>query len=167
MTPTFWNEATEITDAHTFKLHRGAAAAAALEEFVAPTGTIIAWLYTIDLQFITRYIGPHLKHSQLYLITDYRTRARAAEIASKYPTMHSRSWATNRTMHDKTLVHTATKQVLITTANGTVGAWTLSRNRTFTLTSDQLTSTLIEEFWENWKTTRTIIPRANRFCLVT
>lgn len=167
MTPSFWNEATEITDAHTLELHRGAAAVRALEDFLAPQGTIIAWLYTIDLAFVQRFIKNRLAHSQVYLITDYRTRARAAEIASTYRTFHARSWSANRTMHDKTLVHTTNKQVLITTANGTVGAWTLSRNRTFTLTSHQLTSTLIEEFWENWKTTRTIIPATNRYLHLT
>lgn len=153
-----WNESRLITTTAGLKIARGKAALDELKSLMGVSATILVWLYILHMDFAEQVFAEHLKHASICMITDYKNRRRSADVAGRWPRFHARSWASNRTMHDKTFVNPTQSRTLITTNNGTLGSWSLSKNRCISIYSDELALNLADEFWTTWNSCRPILP---------
>lgn len=118
---------------------------------------VAIWTYLIDPDFFRDVFAAHLTHSPLLLLGDNRQRTTLIQLAATYRLLHSATWSSNRTMHDKTILFPKLNVTYLTTSNITRGAWTMSMNSTARIVSPSLTNHIEAEFHATWDTARPVL----------
>lgn len=109
-----------------------------------------AWIYSTEPLFFSTVFGPALTSCPIRVICDWKHRSPWIDLQRKYPLLSPRTWSTNRTMHDKTILLHGHHVTYLITANMHRGSFTLSRNRYARVITADFHQRLTEQFELDW-----------------
>jgi phosphatidylserine/phosphatidylglycerophosphate/cardiolipin synthase-like enzyme len=130
----------------------------ALRRDLDAPGAVQVYCFLATTEWIMDLLHQHLQHSTAAILCDSRQRITLRPLLSNYRHLHVATWASNRTMHDKTIIFPQTGIVYLTTNNLTQGSWSMSLNRTARIESNELASRLADDFQLYWKMARPLLP---------
>lgn len=107
--------------------------------------SVYLWAYIIEPGFAESLFARPPSSTPIYLLTDHRQIKTVRPLLALFPNLRASSWATNRTMHDKTLVFPWQGVSWIGTANLNRGGFSQSLNRMVRIASKQFADTLAGE----------------------
>lgn len=125
-------------------------------DFTANNHALI-YLYIYNEQFLLDLLQPERRGLAYYILADHRQRPLLQKVKERHPILNIRTWATNRTMHSKTIVFPAAGATYLTTANLTKGSWTLSTNQCVRIQSRTLARALHDYFEQDWASAHSLI----------
>lgn len=123
------------------------------------TRTLDCWVYSTDAQFFRIVFGPALLNCQIRVVADYHHRTDWRDLALEFPRLSVRTWATNRTMHDKTFILHGADTAYLITANMNRGSFLLSLNRAARVRNLEFIQRLSERFEAEWGRCTPLAPR--------
>lgn len=154
-----------VTDQHydfaagdSVQLLAGPRALTVLKTDLADLGDVYCWTFLIHDDFFAECMVPHLQHSHLYAICDHRQTTKARLLLSQHKRLRLRAWASNRTMHDKTILFPQASVTYLTTANFTRGSWSMAYNRVARIQSRRLTGRLADDFLLMFQRAKPLLP---------
>jgi hypothetical protein len=118
-----------------------------------------AWVYSVDAPFFTTMFGPVLGKIPIRVIADYRHSAPWRDLMNNYKNLRVSTWASNRTMHDKTIVIHGPRLVYLMTQNLHRGSFMLSLNRCARVQTTPFYQSLMVRFEDDFSKCRTLPPR--------
>src|SRR5262245_4352949 len=142
------------------RMLHGQEAFAALRADVNTNGPIYCYTYLIETNFWHAIFDEHCTHSPLYCITDHRQRPLVQQLVNENRNTHAWTWATNRSLHEKTFLFPLLGVVWIGSQNMTRGSWTMSRNRAVRIHHHSFLGTMLAEWTETRNNSRAVLPIA-------
>jgi len=109
-----------------------------------------AWIYSADPLFFSTVFGPALTSCPIRVICDWKHRSPWINLQQVYPHLTTKTWTTNRTMHDKTILLHGHHITYLITANMHRGSFLLARNRYARVRTRDLHQRLTEQFELDW-----------------
>lgn len=141
------------------KIHSAKDALPALHADLARARTIDAWIYLLDPHFFEELFREHLPRATFFAVADHRQKHSLALLAHDFPNFRPRTWAWNRTQHDKTILLPDLQVTWLLTHNLTRGSWTMSSNRAARVESAGLTHRLASDFLRDYARARAVLPK--------
>lgn len=120
---------------------------------------IDAWVYSVDPHFFRTMFEPVLGKISVRIIADYRHADPWRDLLNHYDRLTVRTWASNRTMHDKTLLIHGPRLVYLMTQNLHRGSFLLSLNRCARVQTTPFYQTLLVRYEDDFRRSRTLAPR--------
>lgn len=127
---------------------------------LADATVLMAWLYLIDDSFFTNVFSEPLRRCDFFAVSDHRQKRTLETLTKIFPNFYPRTWAWNRTQHDKTLIIPNLDVVWLSTHNMTRGSWTLSTNRAARIKSPDATRKLKDVFLADYQRSKAVLPKA-------
>lgn len=120
------------------------------------------WVYSVDPYFFKTMFDPILGKLPFRVIADYRHSDPWRDLMRDHKLLSVRTWASNRTMHDKTLVIHGAQLVYLMTQNLYRGSFMLSLNRCARVHTSSFYHSLIVRFEDDYRRCRTLPPRQQK-----
>lgn len=106
--------------------------------------------YLIDEDWATAFLAEPLARNYMKILGDHKQREVLRNLSGRFKRLECATWASNRTMHNKTIILPPIGVTYLTTANLTKGSWTLSVNVAARIASQNFTANAYAEFAELW-----------------
>lgn len=118
-----------------------------------------AWVYSVDPYFFKTMFDPILGKLTFRVIADYRHSDPWRDLQRDHPKLTVKTWASNRTMHDKTVVIHGPRLVYLMTQNLHRGSFLLSLNRCARVQTAPFYASLMTRFEDDFHRCRTLPAR--------
>lgn len=118
-----------------------------------------AWVYSVDPYFFKTMFDPILGKIPFRIIADHKHSDPWRTLMKDHPKLSVKTWASNRTMHDKTIVIHGARLVYLMTQNLHRGSFLLSLNRCARVNTPDFYQTLMIRFESDLIRCRTLPPR--------
>lgn len=143
----------------TVQIHSAQDALPALMTDLRTAKSIQAWIYLLDPHFFEELFKEHLPKTTFFAVADHRQKHSLANLAAQFPNFRPRTWAWNRTQHDKTILLPELSVTWLLTHNLTRGSWTMSSNRAARVQSKGLSNRLSKDFLTDYARARAVLPK--------